>query len=456
MENRGIFFQKSMEKAISGSAEHVEFLSSSAEDPALRGVILPIFIAHLNPALIPKQIIPETTNVINLAKWSLLGIIQLGAGLLESEEQVFDPVVKNWARLYPWIPFFYRNFLADLSVARTQLNSPVSISHAAKITIGFLGVLYDKFPSVHPRITNMPALRTTIMGIWILATDLQHQDIAVGHASQSSAGALSFLRETINRVVAYCLGSNATIAIFPAFVAAAGGISVVVVTTLKYLRLFRKEVEGSASKDQPLLMHSSWLRYTADFAQITQILLNVSKREETAREEFISRGSVHIMASILAQLRPKLPYDPFDDTYPRGYEYILYATLESDDSVSVLCEALEARILETILQAGHIESKHTPYHRRDQDSSDVALLSQLPHLLMHTKVLRVAAKSLSWIKSQDIERHARHDKLLLSAWDNVKGAVARYLQTEKRLRSIKRPTYESACGGDQEASCFIL
>ncbi|KAH7904357.1 hypothetical protein BJ138DRAFT_927669 [Hygrophoropsis aurantiaca] len=456
MENREITFQHLVEKAISGSIEHIQFLGVKCGElptpQAEGGMILRIFISHLNPALIPQRITPETARVIDLAKWSLLGIINFGAGL-EPEEQVFEHVLKNWARLHPWISFFYHNFLADLSVARAQVNSLVSISEAVKITIGFLSILHDSFPSVRPQFANTPALRTTIMGIWILATDIQPRDLNLDGPDQNSAEELSLVKESISRVAVYCLAYDATVTTFPAFVAAAGGLSAIVNTTLEYLRVFRKEVEGSASKAQPLLMDSSWVNYSTHLAQITEVLFIVSEREAVAREEFISKGSVHIIASMLAQLHAKLPEHPIDRTYPRGYEYIQHAMLESEDGPSVLCEALEARILDTILQAGHMNFDYNHDYRRDQES-DVELLSRLPHLLMHTKVLRMAAKSLSWIKLQDTERHARHDRVLLNAWDNFKGAVARYLRTEKRLRSIKRPTYESACGGDQECQCI--
>ncbi|KAH7909889.1 hypothetical protein BJ138DRAFT_168268 [Hygrophoropsis aurantiaca] len=456
-------FQDVVKKAAAGSVDHLTILSVKCDEfPAQSGVILPIFCAHLNPALIPKQITPETTRVIILAKWSLIGIINFCTVLGEPEEQVFEHIIRNWTRLYPWIPFFYRNFLVDLSTVRTRLNSPVSISEATKVTAGFLAILYDKYPISRSRITNTPALHTTIMGIWHTFADLQPCDIDLDHPNQN--GPLSFLRESISMVVAYCLASSATVSIFPAFVTAAGGMSMVVDTTLRYLRLLSKEVNDlkePGSKAESVSMLDSCSSHSADFAQITQILLHVSKRGGVAaREEFISKGSVHIMASTLARLRAKLLCGlPDNRTYPHtgfalrslynGCQYIEYAMLESDDGTSVLCEALEARILETILQAGHMESEHTPYQQRDRDS-DVVLLSQLPTLLMHSKVLRIAAKCLSRIKSQDIERKARRDRVLFKAWDNFKNAVARYLQTEKRLRSIEKPTYESTCGGDQE------
>ncbi|KAH7915842.1 hypothetical protein BJ138DRAFT_1141008 [Hygrophoropsis aurantiaca] len=278
------------------------------------------------------------------------------------------------------------------------------------------------------------------MGLWTLATDLQPG------IYQTPVGALSFLRESISRVVAYCLTSDATAPIFPAFITAAGGISMVVDTTLEYLCLLRKEV--TASKAESSLTHDSWSSYTTDFAHIVQIILVASKREEVAREEFISKGSVHIMASILAQLRAKLPEHPNDRTFPRVYEYILYAILESDDGPSVLCEALEARILETIVQASHMEFNYTQGSRRDYEC-DVGILSELPRLLMHKKVLCMTAKSLWSVKSQDIERHAHRDGVLLKAWGNLKDAVARFSQVEKKLHSFGKPTYEFTCGGQQ-------
>ncbi|KAH7915848.1 hypothetical protein BJ138DRAFT_1141018 [Hygrophoropsis aurantiaca] len=349
--------------------------------------------------------------------------------------------MKNWTRIYPWIPFFYHSFLADRSAAHARLVLPTSILDVSQITSGFLSVIYDKFPSARPQIANTPALRTTIMGLWTLATDLQPG------IYQTPVGPLSFLRESISRVVAYCLTSNATAPIFPAFITAAGGISVVVDTTLEYLCLLRKEV--TASKAESSLTHDSWSSYTMDFAHISEILLVASKREEVAREEFISKGSVHIMASLLTQLRAKLPEDPDDRTFPRVYEYILYAMLESDDGASVLCEAFAARILETILQASHMKFNYTDDYRRDHES-DVVFLSELPHLLMHKKVLYMAAKSLWRVRSQDIERHAHRDGVLLKAWGNLKDAVARFSQVEKKLCSFEGPTYEFTCGAGQE------
>ncbi|KAH7909897.1 hypothetical protein BJ138DRAFT_169026 [Hygrophoropsis aurantiaca] len=467
-----ISFQDLIEKARSGSVEHLDILSfKCVQFPAHIGVILPIFYAHLNPALIPKQISPETRRDIVLAKWSLLGIMTYLSALDgESAEQVFQHATKNWTRLYPWILFFYHSFLSDLPIARTRLNSPVSIWDATTVTAGFLATLYDNYPTARSLILNTPALHTTIMGIWNTIADLQDYDVDVQHPDYHAARSIVFFRESIGKLVAYCLGHNEPVPCFPIFVTAAGGISVIVNTTLKRLRHLGKEVKDlkePASKAETLQMHKFWSSYATDFVQITQILLSVSTRGGVAaHEELISKGSVHAMASTMAQLRTKLLGElPDDRTDPRagltlwslycGCQYIRYAMLESesDDSTPILCEALEARILETILQAGHIESEYTPYHRRDQDF-DVMLLSELPSLLMHSEVLRVSAKSLSRIRLQDIERHAHHDRILLNAWDNFKEAVARFSQIENKLRSIKKPKYEFTCGGDQECQCI--
>ncbi|KAH7925901.1 hypothetical protein BV22DRAFT_402407 [Leucogyrophana mollusca] len=458
------------EKAASGSVEHLKSLSSKAREYQVHGVaILPVLYIHLDPVHIPKQITPESSRDLILAKWSFISIVNFCSVRFtmngsEPGDPLFASVTSNWTRLYPWIPFFYRNFLADLASARSRSNSPVSLSEAAKITVGFMATLCEGSPKARSLLIATTAIRTTIMQLWITVADMENDDVDADRPSEPPARALSHLRVSMGLVIAFCLTSSAAGPTLPEFLAAAGGTSVVVATTLRHLRLLSKEVRELKEPSTPaesFQKFGSCLTFSSSFSQTVQIMLTLSQEYDAAREEFISRGSVYTVATALAQLRPQILSElPGDRDNPRtgitprretlyiGYRYIQHTMLESDDGKASICEAFRTRLLETILQTGHTEYERIPRQKREADV-DVGLLIRLPHLLMHKRVLHIAARSLSRIQSRNIEVHARRDRVLWKYWDAFKEAINRYLRAEERLESIERPIYEFTCGGDQ-------
>ncbi|KAH7920987.1 hypothetical protein BV22DRAFT_763185 [Leucogyrophana mollusca] len=447
------------EKAVHGSLEHLQRLASMAHE--LRPhctTILPVFFVHIDPARIPEQITPEVVQDIMRAKWSLIGLAELlHEHLLEASTggALCAYVASKWNLLYRWIPFFYHHFLADTPSAHSsEIHSLVSVTEALKVTLEPM-IALCRTPTGGPALAHSTiAMHETLMQLWIIVGNLEERDITPQYGRPSNE-ILAQFRLSASTIVRLFFVPDVP---HSKFIQAAGGPLIVVSTLLKYLRAVAAELKRARKSFDPDVVSAPHADacftfvLSSSFSNCVRTAHWISRNDDFIQEALISRRSIHTVATCIAQLWPNLVrvldhvsqknMNEGRDELFHGYDYILFAILYADDPVAITCEALNSRLLESILQTVPL---HYGLRLESFWQLDVELLSRIPTLLMFDRVLLAATKSLSRIAVQHIDVHARCDLALWNGWSHFRNTVAWYAAIKERV--AERPTYGIACCG---------
>ncbi|KAG2362589.1 hypothetical protein BDR07DRAFT_1020249 [Suillus spraguei] len=71
-------------------------------------ILQPVFYMHLNPDRVPVKSTPATTTDIELARWSLAGIVTT-LGNIDDHSEIQSLLV--WNCIVPWLLFFHDQFI---------------------------------------------------------------------------------------------------------------------------------------------------------------------------------------------------------------------------------------------------------------------------------------------------------------------------------------------------------
>lgn len=102
-------------------------------------ILQPVFYVHLDPDRVPVKSTPATTADIELARWSLAGIVTSLDNIdVHSKEQC---LLSSWNRIAPWLLFFHNQF-----IMRGANYRPVDRAPAIRLVASMLfhGLIADR------------------------------------------------------------------------------------------------------------------------------------------------------------------------------------------------------------------------------------------------------------------------------------------------------------------------
>ncbi|OJA08264.1 hypothetical protein AZE42_02067 [Rhizopogon vesiculosus] len=387
-------------KAASGSIKELDGLCNIAQhwNPEQLVILLPVFYHHLDPARIPDVVNSRDVRAIMLARYSLKGVLVTldcvcsPDKLTHAEQTISNHLLSNWHRCHPWINFFYRHFFASRSPARLP-GLLVTRSEALKLVVNMLmrmGLIGDsKTPQ---SLVNTPSLHPIISQLWCMAITSKDNDFLVEADKVMGSQERGAFQEHMSYVVQTCLDVGRPL-FTNTLIDVAGGIR-------------------------------------------TMASIAFSQQNSSLREAYIERNLVALVTYTLrdlCQLSLSLKHDDFAKHVKKAFEealgYIGLLVLKGpvDDVVAVVCQALQARLLPTVLEA-HAYIPGTDAEER----MNALLISVFRSYLAFDKVLRIAGRELE-AEEESLDAVAQCNTDLLHSWNLFKKTVHRYLDLRSQI-----------------------
>jgi hypothetical protein len=132
----------------------------------------PVFYVHLVPDRVPVKSTPATTIDIELARWSLTGIVTTLDNMdFHSEKQC---LLSSWNRAAPWLLFFHNQFIMHGANYR-----PVDRTLVIKLVASMLchGLIAGCDSDGNSKLATTPTLCRPIAELWILAIETEDEDV---------------------------------------------------------------------------------------------------------------------------------------------------------------------------------------------------------------------------------------------------------------------------------------
>ncbi|KAG1871402.1 hypothetical protein F4604DRAFT_811755 [Suillus subluteus] len=185
--------QRSADGALEGVVHDLRKLYiwvDNSTDVEANMALLPIFYTHLDPAVIPDQLLPtdDVQKVVILAKISLMSIVQMCVslrGVLNeslADKMITDALVRRWDTLFPWLQFIYRHFLPFPPRRDPPKGFDVCDVEAVSITTRALSQMAVSVAGQHLVQTNI-AVQQFIAKLWLYIGKLKDEDLLRHDAS---------------------------------------------------------------------------------------------------------------------------------------------------------------------------------------------------------------------------------------------------------------------------------
>ncbi|KAG2038960.1 hypothetical protein BDR03DRAFT_953235 [Suillus americanus] len=439
-------------KAASGSIKELDGLCNIAQHwkPEQLLMLLPVFYHHLDPARIPDVVTSRDVRSIMLARYSLKGVlvtlnrVNNPRELTQALQTIADSLISNWHRCHLWVNFFYRHFFASSNPARLP-GLLITRSEALKLVVNMLMRMSLIGDSQTPQsLINTPSLHPIISQLWCMAVTSKDNDFLTEADKVMGSKEQGAFQEHMSYVVQACLDVD-----HPSFVSTlihvAGGIRAMASIAFKYIKnircLYRKKdvsgqsIDDTTSCDSVFGVPRWQIMLINCFGNCANLLFVTSQQNCALREAYIDRNLVAIVIYTLrdlCQLSLTLKHDDFAKHVKKAFEDALgYIALlmggPVDDLVAVICQALRARFLPTILQA------HTCIPGADTtECLNALLITALRSYLTFDKVLRIAGSELE-ADEKSLDAIAQRDTDLLQAWNLFKKDVRRFLDLRSQI-----------------------
>ncbi|KAG2076501.1 hypothetical protein BDR04DRAFT_1148962 [Suillus decipiens] len=439
-------------KAASGSIKELDGLCNIAQHwkPEQLLILLPVFYHHLDPTRIPDVVTSRDVRSIMLARYSLKGVlvtlnrVNSPRESTQALQTIADNLISNWNPCHLWVNFFYRHFFASSNPARLP-GLLITRSEALKLVVNMLMRMSLIGDSQTPQsLINTPSLHPIISQLWCMAVTSKDNDFLTEADKVMGSKEQGAFQEHMSYVVQACLDVD-----HPSFTSTlihvAGGIRAMASIAFKYIRnircLYRKKVvsgqtiEDTTPCDSVFGVPRWQIMLINCFGNCANLLFVTSQQNCALREAYIDRNLVAIVVYTLrdlCQLSQTLKHDDFAKHVKKAFEDALgYIALlmggPVDDLVAVVCQALRARFLPTILQA------HTCIPGADTtECLNALLITALRSYLTFDKVLRIAGSELE-ADEKSLDAIAQRDTDLLQAWNLFKKDVRRFLDLRSQI-----------------------
>lgn len=433
-----------------GSIKELDGLCNIAQhwSPEQLVILLPVFYHHLDPARIPDVVASKDVRAIMLARYSLKGVlvtldcVNSPRDLTHAQQTISDHLISKWPRCHPWISFFYRHFFASSSPARLP-GLLVTRSEALKLVVSMLMRMSLLGDSRTPNsLINTPSIHPIISELWCMAITskdgefIAEADKIMGNREQGA------FQEHMSYVVQTCL--DVTRPLFTnTLIDVAGGIRATASIAFRYIRNARSLCRKFLSKtydttrcDTVAGVPRCQMMLINCFGNCAVLLIVTSQQNCALREAYIERNLVALVLYTLRDLcQLSLNLQDIDairhvkKAFEEALGYIALLVVKGpvDDVVAVLCQALRAHFLPTVIKA----QAYIP-ETDMQERINPLLISVCRSYLAFDKVLRISGSELE-AEGDSLDAVAQCNPDLLQSWDLFKAKVHRYLDLRSQL-----------------------
>ncbi|OJA10619.1 hypothetical protein AZE42_05702 [Rhizopogon vesiculosus] len=451
------YFQRLVDGALRGSVYDVRQLNNwvgASTNVELNMTLLPIFYTHLDPNVIPDQLLPtkDVQEVVTLAKWSLRGIVRVCSGVIgalnktRADSIITDALVRRWDVLFPWMQFIYRHFLPG-TPQNSHEGCSIVVGEAVDITSIPLHQMASCSVAGHNLIQTNIAVQQFISKLWLYIGKLKDGDL---HGGTEGVGA-GQARGAIVRIITLCMDPLSQPSTLHTLVDAAGGYEPFVASALRYTRWFGRNL-GDIPRSNIILSPTGpdyiSILTTLVIALSTSVrfIRLVSIADPTCREKLILHGAPSNVVTALLQawptvsvMRENVPMENLaavksSEMLEGGFGYTALALLRTEACIPAACQVLDAGFIELVLQTGF---------RCSRTASGVLML--IPRFFMYHKVLSRFQKALD--RTEDdatrLQFLARKNEEVQKSWASVHQAAQQILDICAKTNAL--PFYEQKC-----------
>ncbi|KAG2149091.1 uncharacterized protein EDB93DRAFT_360443 [Suillus bovinus] len=394
-------------------------------------ILQPALYMHLDPDRIPEKSTPAAATDIELARWSLSGIIKsfnhcLGTGPREY-------LISTWNRVALWLIFFHNQF-----VMRRANYRPIS----RRLAVDLVGcLLHFSVAAASGRdavlITTTPALYYPIVESWLLALKIKDEDVLVidQHPYYRSSFGLQFASIEFILPVAriVCMKDKA---FMTTMLEVSGDIGRLVSTALGYVIHIGSMAQDPKKVTDPRRSLGA-LAHT--FSNCVIVIFELSKHSAAVREEFILQLSVkkiflncrafQLLLSSIERMDPtagKL-------SFVWSFDYLVLLLARANNTIPVLYQALHSNAFETAM------SIKGPPVEADKYCHKKSFLVILHGYLVYDKILTYACTHVdAW--SSAFTPNVIQDETVRKGWLAVKMKIRLYASLKSREEMMRRPS----------------
>lgn len=407
-------------------------------------ILQPVFYVHLDPDRVPIKSTPATTTDIELAQWSLAGIVIT----LDNIDVLSDKqcLLSSWNRVAPWLLFFHNQF-----IMRRANYRPVDRTPAIKLVASMLfhGLIAGRDPDGNSKLATTPTLCRPIAELWILAIETKDEDVSSIQVPLCGLGRVTSLQLTTTFLAGECMRSRSFVT---TLLEVSGGIGPFTSAALKYV----KTVSSVANvPDVTLWAALQLVQVEAMFSTCVKFIIGTSLHSSAIREGFVARHSIRHIFSALRILQPLFPHqESMEQALASSFQYLFFLLQHADGPVTVFHEALHARVLETAVRMalfGPVNMKV------DLHNINANFFEILYHYLVYDKILAYTCKHVdAW--SNALGPIARQDEKLWKDWSSMERTIRSYatLREERIGRWFLKVSHRLWCFVPVDHSTCVL
>lgn len=394
-------------------------------------ILQPLFYLHLDPdRRVPVESTPATTIDIELARWSLAGIVALDNIDDHSKKQC---LLSCWNRIAPWLLFFHNQF-----IMRGANYRPVDRTPAIKLVASMLfhGLIDGRDHDGNSKVATTPTLYRPIAELWILAIDTKDEDV-LSMGPWRVLGLVTSLQLITTRVTAECMCSKSFVT---TLLEVSGGIGPFTSAALKYVKTIPSVANDPDITSSAVRMELN--QVVGMFSTCVRFFMGMSLHSAAIREGFVARHSIRHIFSALRILQGLIPdKESMEQALAASFGYLFFLLERADGPVSVLYEALRARALETAVRMAPFEPVDIEVDLRNIDA---IFFRKLQHYLVYDKILAYTCKHVdAW--SNALGPIARQDENLWKDWSAMERTIRSYATLREQM--IGRWFLGCHCGG---------
>ncbi|KAH7910482.1 hypothetical protein BJ138DRAFT_1190751 [Hygrophoropsis aurantiaca] len=432
-------------KAIQGSTADLQTLNESIIDAGPNAsqlsALLPVFILHLDPTLIPHLDKPKYTadelGAIHCARWALKAVGKIFVKTLPEDG---DSIV--WERMFPWMSFLQTKFLFPDPSRDEHLGISFPDGDIAQTVVQGFSVICCLGRQNLVRVQSTPSMTDLIAALWLFVAH-QHIDYSDLQGLHAKKAALQ-IRGAIMILALPTICTDTPVG-FAVLRSNAGTTNRVLTTAVYYIRFIADTVRAirDPTPDNMALVEVA----SNALADCVPFIESFDRCDRAHAHALVALGSVrlvttatrHIARLLLANGHApgrglgraantpvkKLEY------FAKVYKYLHFALLHLGDGVTHTCEALNAGILEVVFHTWlYTLSCYTspPCPKFVENEAIIVLCQVIPCYFVYPRVLRAFARALSRPAFREAEKLAQHDDDLWGRWKTLRATVREYIQ----------------------------
>ncbi|KAG1775860.1 hypothetical protein EV702DRAFT_405349 [Suillus placidus] len=409
-------------------------------------ILQPVFYMHLDPDRIPVKSTPAATTDIELARWSLTGIVTtLGNIDVHAEKRCF---LSAWNRIAPWLLFFHNQFIMCGANYRPIDRTPVIKLVASML---FHRLIAGRDPDGNSKLATTPTLCRLIAELWVLAIETKDEDVLSIQVPLRDLGRITSLRLVTTFLAGECMRNESFVT---TLLEVSGGISPFTSAALKYVKTIPSMAKGPDITSEAFWVEMMLIQVVTMISTCVRFIIGTSMHSAAIREGFILRHSIRHIFSALRILQPLIPgMGSTEQALASSFRYLFFLLERADVPVSVFHEALRTHALEIAVRMapfGPVKME-AELHNISADFFEISY-----HYLVHDKILTYTCKHVdAW--SNTLGPIARQDENLWKDWSAMERTIRSYVSLRSEEEMIRRPLSNEKgwllkcyCGGTTE------